>query len=253
MINTSLLLASGLLQVGALSLPVQHSFRGRQGAAAGPSLPLLSDFKKDNVSASWAPGHPKVWSEAEKTFSVVDPPPAIRTNGLITEDGKFLFLTNATDTDVINVETGEVVSSLKVKYQLLSLYTSISTTPDGQYDFFVAQTEGAQEDVTTRQRISQDGAPVGQSVDYPGVFFTSDGWNPTVVDGDGNRVLVTTGTTSEIYVYSLDDADAPALTLTGHTDTPLSIRFSPDKKRIASTGFVSTPTFWSMLSILGAH
>jgi hypothetical protein len=241
MLYTSLVFSAGLLHVGALSVPPRQ-YHQRQLPAAAPTLPLLSDFKKDNVTASWAPGHPKTWGEAEKAFSIPDPPPALSVEGVVTADGKFVLLSNLTDVDVIGVETGELVSTFKTKHPGNELHTSVSTAPDGTYDFFVsADNWTTGEEIISQQQISQDGAAVGSWVDRPGHFVSGQYFDRLVLDSNGNRVLLAIEG-FEIHLYNLDAADAAPITLTGHMDSPISIHMSPDKKRIATTGFVSIPT-----------
>lgn len=243
MLSTTLVVSLGLLQTSALTVPTRsHRVReiGVDAAAAIPTLILLSDFQKDNVTASWAPGHPKVWGQAEKKFSIPTPPPPAGVDAVFTDDGKFLLLTNVTDTDIIRLDTGAVISTLKLNYPSYGTETSVSAAPGGEYDFLVAASNFTRDDKVTQQRLSQDGVPVGPSVDRPG-FFSNGLFDPTVVDGDGKRVLLAIDN-GDVHIYDLDDVNGSAVTLTGHTDSIECIVFSPDKKIIASTGFVSIQT-----------
>ncbi|KAF2679855.1 YVTN repeat-like/Quino protein amine dehydrogenase [Lentithecium fluviatile CBS 122367] len=245
MLFTTLVVSLGLLQASALTVPTRsHGVRevAVAAAAAIPTLTLLSDFQKDNVTASWAPGHPKVWGQAEKKFSIPTPPLPAGVDAVFTEDGKFLLLTNVTDTDVIRLDTGAVVSTLKLKFPSYGTHTSVSAAPGGEYDFLVAASNFTWDDKVTQQRLSQDGVPVGPSVDRPG-FFSNGGFDPTVVDGDGKRVLLAIDI-DDVHVYDLDDVNSSVVTLTGHTDSIQSIVFSPDKKTIASTGFDGHVKLW---------
>ena len=280
MLSTTLplIVSLGLLQVNALTVPKLlspnpafpfaadrkfrplskdarvsvHSHRIREaGVATAADLPspwdppLISDFQKDNVPAAWASGHPKVFGQEEKKWSIPNEPLPAWREAVYTEDGKFVLLTNVTDTDVINIDTGATVSTLKRKYTGFETHVSISAAPGGQYDFLVGQNDyGADgfptNETTTQQRLSQDGTPVGAAVDRLGTIGT---WfsDPTVTNSNGKRLLFT-DVNFDAIVYDLDDLNSSGVRLTGHTDSVLSITISPDGKTVATTGFVSIPT-----------
>ncbi|KAH7128099.1 WD40-repeat-containing domain protein [Dendryphion nanum] len=258
MLSTSLLVTVGLFQAQALATPYISSgapyralsshdrhLRARDVSLAEIPVPKLrSDFKKSNVSASWAPGHPKGWSEAKKKFTIDHPPLPTNVEAVITDDGKFLLLTNITDTNVIEIDTGKVVTSLPLKYPLDWVQTSISMAPEGAFDFLAATASQQGQQIVTQQRFSKDGVPVGPAVDREG-YFSIYNYDATVVDGDGRRLLLAIDDSSnEVYVYDLDKVNGSAVTLTGHTDHLISVVYSPDNKTIATSGFDGHTKLW---------
>ena len=227
--------------------PRQLSSNARIAPAAIPTPNLKADFKKNNVTASWAPGYPKVWAQADKKFSI--PYESIpRNDAAFSQDGKFLLLTNETDTVVFKVDTGALVSSFKNQYyQFWAPYDSIiSPVSGGQSDFLLAAqnfTQNGPVSRITQQRISADGFPVGPVVDRAGYFASYS--PPLAIDGDGKRILFAVADNNDVFIYNLDDANSTAITLKGHIDSVLSAVLSPDKKAVATTGFVSTTTYRS--------
>lgn len=146
---------------------------------------------------------------------------------------------------MIKVETGVTVSSFKNKFYApwAGLYTTTSGVPGSSaFDFLVAGqnfTEVGSVSRITIQRISADGKPVGDVVEREGVFGT--GYAPALeTNSAGERILIAYADNRDVLVYNLDELEREPVALRGHVESVLSAVVSPDKKRIASTGFVSS-------------
>jgi len=230
-----------LTGASARSLPTRtHVIRQLKVAAAtapGPTTPLVSDFKKDNVSAKWAEGHPKIWSQEAKKFEIALPVSLTSHgfDGAVSEDGKFLVLVNQTATQVLNLDTGAVISTINKPETLnyRSPRIAVVSAPGGGYAVLESYDNDGTK--TTEQRLTKDGAATGEVVVRPGRFSHFDA---QAFSSDKRHFLTING--QVVHVNDLEDPDS-IISLAGHTDGVMSADFSPDGKQISTTAWVSWP------------
>lgn len=248
MVTTTLQVALlGLLQVASSrTVPVATRSWARKVQAAGaPAMPtstLVSDFKKNNVSAQWAPGHPMQWGTEEKKFE--DPPftdPNVYTNlvGAVSEDEKFLAMVNLTNTKIVDFDTGAIVSLPTEDYKGDTERAIFLSAPNGEYDVLIsASNYTARNEKVIQIHLSADGKPTNQTNYYGGRLSSFD-----ALPFNKRRFLTSpmTGSpgTGNVYAYDLDNPTSN-LTLTGATDWSVSAAFSPDGKYISTASWDQT-------------
>jgi len=238
---TLLLTLSGLLQgVRSLTPPTRTHIRPRkvQGVAA-PAIPtstLISDFKKGNISAQWAEGHPKVWGQEAKHYDIPGPLGTADYDAIVSDDQKFLITANSTLTSIIQLDTDTVVATFAPKYWGYAHEMAIAAAPGGQYDLLQTASNYSNDDKLVQLRLSQNGVPIGEISERGGSFPPFDS---TPFSRNKRRVLAIEGRTPPfVRVYDLDNANSTGLNLSGHTDAVMSATFSPDDKYITTTAWV---------------
>jgi WD40 repeat protein len=248
MISISPLFVLAWLLRGAHSLPnvptrTQALELHAPAAPAIPTMSLISDFKKNNVSAEWAEGHPKIWGAEERIYGIPYPLGQATVDAALSPDQKFLVLSNGTEVRVIRLDTGEIVSTpwstSAREYPLVALLSA----PGGQYDLIVSRNIYVNYPDPMKQiRLSVEGVPVGQPINHRGHFSAV---GTAHFSKDGRRML--TQLDAEVYVSDLDNATY-ALTLSGHTSPVMSGIFSPDGKSIATTAMDRWTKLWDAQS-----
>ena len=226
-------------------------------AAAAPAIPtptLISDFKKDNVSAQWAPGHPLQWGTEEKLIEFPIPLESYGSlSAALSDDEKFLILTNETFIKVISVADGSLVSTPTFnasEQQIESIL--LRTAPDGGYDLLVSTQQSYSNFKNFQIRISKDGISTGEPVERLGEFTTFETWysgtGASPLSKDRRRFVTENGDRPGVaYIYDFEDASA-SVTLEGHTDRIMSAVFSPDGKTVATAGWDGYGKLWDATS-----
>lgn len=245
MISISLLFVLlGLLR-WAHSLPNVPSRTQARGlhapvAPAFPTITLASDFKKGNVSAHWAEGYPKYWGAEEKTYEMPVPLGQSLFDASLSPDGRFLVLSNSSDTRIIKLDTGTIVSTPGRSSTGDNRIVELRSTPEGQYDLIISPRDyyNTKIHITTQIRLSADGIPINQPIERTGDFSPVDA---THFSKDGRRML--TQLEAVVHAYDLDNVTS-GLTLSGHTDRVVSEAFSADGKYIATTAVDTWTKIW---------
>ncbi|KAI1263468.1 hypothetical protein F5Y18DRAFT_429156 [Xylariaceae sp. FL1019] len=213
--------------------------------ARGPAIPtstLISDFKKNNVSASWAPGHPKVWGSEEVLFEgkyVMD----------VSDDQKFLAFAEGTNVTIRDAETQAYVSSFNVDY--LGTPRSVTFQPalDDGYNVFVYATNysttNAAMDVVTQLHMSADATFTGEQMPVVGRLSSFAG----AFSPDHQRFTVYAPTdysqiANEGVIHDVNNPNN-TVNLTGHTDSIMSSSFSPDGTLISTAAWDGYAKVWN--------
>ncbi|KAF2682998.1 WD40 repeat-like protein [Lentithecium fluviatile CBS 122367] len=219
--------------------------------ARAPATPvtgvIVSDFRKNNVSARWAVGHPMQWGSEDAKFEF---PIALGSQsfaGAISGDGKYLALVNGTDVKIIALDTGSLVSMPTYPAKLgrrpdsvrfVSLATGGYRLILGTYTY----SAGASNAVYQLQ-LSSEGLQTGDVGEYEGTISSADTWP---FSNDGRRLLTINGVTHhDAYVYDLDTHNTTSLKLTGHTDSIMSSAFSPDGKLVLTAAWDASAKLWN--------
>jgi WD40 repeat protein len=210
-------------------------------APAIPTSTLVSDFKKNNVSSSWAKGHPKVWGAEAVKFKgplFVD----------VSADEKFAALVIGTNLTIRALDTQAVVSSAKIEFLGNADSVSILAARDGGggYNVFVGSTNYTTHDVVTHLRLSAEGTFKGEQTQYKGSFSSFDGRRGPF-SADGRWFIVLSGTGSQNNQAVIHEIDDPAanLTLVGHTDSIMSAVFSPDGSLVSTAAWDGSGKVWN--------
>ncbi|KAF2729683.1 WD40 repeat-like protein [Polyplosphaeria fusca] len=236
MIFTTLLLAlPGLFQV-ASSRNVPTPIRGRSvQVAAAPAMPtsdLVSDFKKNNVSAKWAEGHPMQWGTEDKKYTYPIPLEAYDFAAAVSPDEKYLVMINTTGSKVVSLDTGAVTSNPTFSYQGSGDRVILVSAANNQYDIIrSASNYSSRTDRVSRIRLGQDGKPTGDVAEYDGRFSSFEAWP---FNNDTTRMLTQTDTS--VYIYSRSNPSSN-LTLTGFTDMVVNEVFSPDGAYVSTASW----------------
>jgi len=239
------LLASADARVPPASRTIKTSVQGV--VARTPAIPtstLISDFKKDNVSSSWAKGHPKVWGAEAVKFKgplIVD----------VSADEKFVALAIGQDLTIRALDTQAVVSSAKIGIDFIGSADSVSilAAQDGGsgYNVLVGLTNYSTQSVVTHMRLSTEGALQDEQTQYTGSFSGFDGRRGSF-SANGQRFIVLTGTSwprnNQAVIYEVDDP-AANLTLVGHTDSIMSAVFSPDGSLVSTAAWDGSGRVWN--------
>ncbi|KAJ4299452.1 hypothetical protein N0V90_004697 [Kalmusia sp. IMI 367209] len=206
---------------------------------------ILHDFQKNNVSTSWAPGHPKEWSEKEALkFQFSDGGPHTYTSGAIpatalSSDEKFLVTVNISNhVSVIDFATGSVVSnpSFTTTYSRESSAVRVLSAPSGGYDVLISM--GYQE--VQRLRLSAQGKQTGNATIYTGGLLSEFG--SSSVSHSGRRFLTVDPNIPQYNIYDLDDTNVHII-LKNQNDVYHDGSFSTDDKYVItlSRSYYDTP------------
>jgi len=240
MVSASLLFVLPWLLQGARALPSVPSRTQPQGlqAPVAPAVPtsrLDSDFKKNNVSAQWAEGHPKLWGTVEKIYEMPVPLGQTVFDASLSPDQKFLVLSNSTDMRVIKLATGEIVSTPAHSSAEENGLVELRSAPGGQYDLIISSRYRSavvmNKHKITQIRLSAEGIPVQAPIMRPGDLVADD---PTQSSKDGRRILATYLFDGPVHVYDLDNATYD-LALSGPDDQIANGAFSADGKYVVTT------------------
>lgn len=220
----------GLCQVlHARNVP-SRTWERKEQAAALPTATLAADFKKNNVSAQWADGHPKQWGSEDIKYEYPLPPDAYWFAGTVSEDGKFVALSNGTHVKTIRTDTNVVVSEVGVPLSEIEQSVLLSR-PNKTYDLIVARG-----DSSLIIHISSEGKIFGESRSIPGTLSP---FGSKYTSQDGRLVLTILSAAQTVYAHDLDNPSWN-LTLTGHRDSIMSAAYSPDSKYISTTSWDQT-------------
>jgi WD40 repeat protein len=229
----------GLLQAARATPTISWPVRPR--AAAAPAMPtstLVSDFQKNNISSQWAEGYPKQWGAEDAKFEIPMPvPDSSGLSGSVSPDEKFLAMVNNTDAKILRLDTGAIVSAFSLNVGGSANRAILHSAPGGQYDLVVAVEDyNTRTEKTLRFRLSKDGVPSNQTIQYNGRFSSFDD-NP--FSKDGRRFLsidMTTVRSGLAYAYDLDNLSYN-LTLSNQSDWVMSAAFSPDGRYISTAAW----------------
>jgi WD40 repeat protein len=202
---------------------------------------LLSDFQKNNISSSWAPGHPKDWTNKESlkyTFS--DGGPQTYTTGgipaaALTSDERLLVTVNASNhVSVIEIATGTTMAQFTVNTNYSGAPTALRVLvdPQGQYDVLISM--DYQE--IRRIRLSHNGIQLGAATAYPGGLL-SDYSSPSV-SHHSRQVLTAVRDLPHYNIYDLDDATVN-ISLSNQVAYFYDAAFSPDDQYVATRSYSS--------------
>jgi WD40 repeat protein len=241
-----LLIGSGLLQAASSrTVPSRPLVERAQVAAAAPAAPsatLISDFKKGNVSAQWAPGHPKIWGSEEAKFEASSYPGDSYRSGSVSSDEKLVVMANATAIRIVRLDTGVTISNFS-GYTGTESIRIVPAASGGEYDVLVSASDYTTRlDTTYRLRLGPDGNQIGDVAAYTGRFSSFDPWP---FSKDGRRML--TASWEKGFAYDLDDR-VPNIFLGTHTDGLMSSAFSPDGRYISTAAWDQTAKLWDATS-----
>ena len=233
----------GLFLCGLLSA-VSSKALYPQAAQRPPDL--LHDFQKDNISASWAPGHPKEWTDKDALkYQFSDGGPVGYTGGAIpvaalSSDEKFLVTMNTSrHVSVINFATGTKVfdQTLASTYKDNSVALRVLTSPSG-YDVLVSMNYVE----VQRLRLSSEGAQVGNLTIYPGGLLYDKG-SPSVSPNE-RRFITAVPNAGQYRIYDLDDPNVHII-IDNQRDDYYDASFTPDNQYVVARS-------WSYNGVLGS-
>ncbi|KAJ3564023.1 hypothetical protein NPX13_g7988 [Xylaria arbuscula] len=204
----------------SLATKTTRTVADKPRAVAAPAIPtstLISDFQRNNVSSRWAEGHPKVWGSEKVKFEG----PFVAE---VSPDEKFVGLAYGNNLTIRDLNTSELVSSVKIDYEGSADRVTIFSGQNGGYDVFVHTYNYSTHDAITSLHLSPEGTPL-----------------------DGQRFIALTGANLRNDVAIIYDVDKPEsnITLTGHTDSIMSAAFSPDGKYVSTTAWDSYSKIWN--------
>lgn len=164
-----MILANVVFAVSVLGHTVSARVPRAERQAGEIVLPdLKSNFRKNNVSATWAPGHPKAWGTEDARYQLNITSSGPNSWAAVTPDEKYLALWDGNQVQFTDLDTNTVAASYT--FELPRIYWSqedlmIKSAPQGGYDILVLLTV-----YTLRQRITADLQPVGAVHTYEGAF-----------------------------------------------------------------------------------
>ncbi|KAL1592004.1 hypothetical protein SLS60_011596 [Paraconiothyrium brasiliense] len=212
---------------------------------------LLHDFQKNNISTSWAPGHPKEWSDKEALrYEFSDGGPYRYTSGAIfatalSSDEKFLVTVNTSNhVSVVDFATGTQVfdCTLSSTYQAEYRAVRILTGSSG-YDVLVSM--NYQE--VQKLHLSPQGGYLGNVTVYPGGLLYEKG-SPSISHNE--RLFITAVPTAGQYnIYNLDDPSVH-LTLNNQPDDMYDASITPNDAYVVTrsysySGMPGSTKMWS--------
>jgi WD40 repeat protein len=212
-----------------------------------PTNTLISDFKKNNVSASWADGHPKQWGTEEAKYEYPLPPNAYQFGVGLSTDEKLLGMVNGTHAKVISIESNATVWTGKVPFAGDLEAVAILTSVGGGYDLLVSgYNSSAKTDAVLRNKLSSNGTLASEQwTQYQGQWSNIDDQPFSKMS---RQFLATTmyygQTDNPLYSYDLDSPGSN-VTFTGHTDWIMSAAFSPDGSYISTAAWDGTGKLWN--------
>ncbi|KAF2647376.1 WD40 repeat-like protein [Lophiostoma macrostomum CBS 122681] len=200
---------------------------------------LLSDFRKNNISSTWAPGHPKDWTSKDSikyTFS--DGGPQTYTTGAIpvaalSPDERLLVTVNASNhVSVIATTTLMTVAQFTFtsNYAVAPSALRVFVDSRGQYDVLIS----VDYQEIRRIRLSYNGTQIGTSTTYPGGLLCDYG-SPSV-SHHSRRVLAAVRNLPHYNIYDLDDATVN-ISLSNQIDDYFDASFSSDDQYVATRSF----------------
>lgn len=222
----------GLFLCGLLSV-VSSKALYPQAAQRPPDL--LHDFQKDNISVSWAPGHPKEWTDkAALKYQFSDGGPVAYTTGAIpvaalSSDERFLVTVNVSHhVSVLDLARGIRVydQTLTSSYKDSSVALRVLTSPSG-YDVLVSMSYIE----VQRLRLSPEGAPVGNITDYPGGLLFDKG-SPSVSPNE-RRFITAVPDAGQYNIYDLDDPNV-RIVIDNQRDDFYDVSFTPDNQYVVA-------------------
>ncbi|KAF2117916.1 WD40-repeat-containing domain protein [Lophiotrema nucula] len=246
--NTVILSTLAFLPVAITALAPSRAWVPPIRAVAAPAIPtptLTSDFKKGNVSAQWAPGHPLQWGTEEKKYVFPDSFYFAALSG----DERYVAIVNNTNIQVLSFPDFTLISTPTYPFRGDQVSAEIfRVAPNGQYDLLVAATKYSN-DIATRDRVFQirlsgNGTQIGDAIERAGqltTFETTYSGFTTPFSPINRRFLVKDG--ANVTAYDLDDVTYN-LTLSGHTDSLMSAVFSPDGKYVATAAWDGYGKLW---------
>jgi len=199
---------------------------------------LLLDFQKNNVSSSWAPGHPIEWNnKTALKFTFNDGGPVGWVSGSIwgaelSPDEKYLVTSNVKNhVSVVDFTTGTTVfnTTLASTYTRGESALRVLANPAGGYDVLVSL--GYQE--LHRLRLSPDGTQIGNATIYSGGLL----WKQTSpsISHSGRRFLVANPNVPYYNLYDLDDANVQLNLSNQIKTTDFDCAFTPDDQHVVAT------------------
>ncbi|KAL1604990.1 hypothetical protein SLS60_004533 [Paraconiothyrium brasiliense] len=198
-----------------------------------------SDFAKNNVTAKWAPGYPKEWGSEDFHYQLNTPDPDDNFNAVVTNDEKYLAVTNGSYVEFIDLDKNATASgfAFQVPEKQLAIGLTIRPATQGGYDVFtgVVSYKYDTPKTTIRQRIGSDLKPVGQPIVYQGSIGA--------ISKQGKLV------SPSGYVYDLETTNnTPIATLKGQPDLT-DFSFAPDGVHLASVSWhEETADLWNATS-----
>ncbi|KAI0187019.1 WD40-repeat-containing domain protein [Astrocystis sublimbata] len=211
-------------------------------AIAAPAIPtstLVSDFKKNNVSSTWAEGHPKVWGAEKVKFEG-----PLRFD--VSTDEKFIALAAGRNVTIRDLSNSELVSTVMTNFEGEAERVAILSAQNGGYDVFISSSISYITRVITGLHLSSEGTIIGEQTQYPGGFSTFDEIR-SPFSRDGQRFLAITGTrppNAIAVIYDIDQPDSN-VTLVGHTDSIMSSAFSPDGQYVSTASWDGYGKVWN--------
>lgn len=256
--NVLLLLPSVLQLAAAGTVPTRpHIVRD----AARPAIPtptLVSDFKKNNVSAQWAPGYPMQWGTEEKKYVWPLQVGAYASfDTAVTSDEKFMIMMNSTSAStnlrIYRLSDNTIIS--QPSYNFTGLRASallVRPVPSGGYDLLIP----AEEDYVTYRnwqiRLDASGLPTNTTIVREGTItsfeLTGGDSSASTISKDKRHFLASDGASTGImFIY---DFDNPAfnVTLSGHKDHVMSAVFSPNGQYVATASWDGYGKLWNATS-----
>lgn len=238
----------------SLSIPIPNPTRARSprlqparvvNAPAIPTSTLVSDFKKNNVSSQWAPGHPLQWGSEEKLIEFPVPLGFVGwVATAVTEDEKFLIMIASQVMKVYDLDKEAFISNSSFNFPADEVSLVLLTAPGGGYDLIMsAENYTTRIDKTIQVRLDQNGKRTNYTREFEGKFAS---FEDRPFSKDGRKMLTQSQSTYKkgvAYVYNLDDPTFN-LTLSGHEDWIMSETFSPDGKMISTASWDGTAKLW---------
>ncbi|KAJ4350365.1 uncharacterized protein N0V89_008986 [Didymosphaeria variabile] len=199
---------------------------------------VLHDFQKNNVSSSWALGHPKEWSDKDALrYEFSDGGPYRYTSGAIfatalSSDERFLVTVNTSNhVSVIDFATGVQVfdRTLSSTYQAAYRAVRVLAGPSG-YEVLASMTY--QE--VQKLQLSPQGEQIGNVTVYPGGLLYEKGSPST---SHNERLFITAVPTAGQYtIYDLDEPSVH-LTLNNQPDDMYDASFTPDDQYVVTRSY----------------
>ncbi|KAI8635104.1 quinon protein alcohol dehydrogenase-like superfamily [Xylariaceae sp. FL1651] len=251
------LLLLGLLPVaisGLLPSKTSKANAERIRVVAAPAIPtstLVSDFKKGNVSAKWAEGHPMVWGAEDAKFGFPFNPYNWYFCADASADEKLIAMANATDVGIVDLNTKQLITSFKPTYVGEIQDIVLRVAPNGGYHVLVSATNYTAQDgyIITNVHLSPEGSVIGDETQYLGSLATLGGRH-SPFSNDGQRFLAQLEPSRGDDLTIIYDLDKPGsnITLEGHSNTITSSAFNPDGKLVSTTSWDGYDKVWDAVT-----
>ncbi|KAF2867303.1 hypothetical protein BDV95DRAFT_610717 [Massariosphaeria phaeospora] len=228
----------------AVLLGLFHVYSVAQAAIV--TVDLTSDFKKNNASAKWAPGHPVEWRSSADEIMFEWPLQlqyAGRFTGHVTNDAKFLIMANESYAQVVSLDTRKSVSTFALNYLSRGEGRMTSIYVGNGYDVIISgvdYTINPATEATVTFRLSANGTIAGPQTVLPGSFTNVD---KELLHRKSRFVLTNNEGKNVAYVHDLNNPNT-TLTLSGHRDAIISAAWAPYGRYIATAAWDGIMKLW---------